>query len=39
VDVDASNVAMGCVLSQKDDANRDHPIYYASRQFILAKKN
>lgn len=37
--VDASNVALGCVLSQKDDKNLDHPIYYASRQLIAAEKN
>ena len=37
--VDASNVAMGCILSQKDKNNKDHPIYYASRQFIPAEKN
>jgi hypothetical protein len=37
--VDASNVALGCVLSQKDDKNFDHPIYFASRQLIAAEKN
>ena len=37
--MDASNVALGCVLSQKDDKNMDHPIYYASRQLIAAEKN
>ena len=29
--VDASNVAIGALLSQKDDKNFDHLIYYASR--------
>jgi hypothetical protein len=28
--VDASNVALGCVLSQKDDKKVDHPIYFAN---------
>jgi hypothetical protein len=37
--VDASNIALGCVLSQKDTRNLDHPIYFASRQLIAAEKN
>ena len=37
--VDASNVAIGAVLSQKDDKNFDHPIYYASRQLVVAERN
>ena len=37
--VDASNVAIGSVLSQKDDRNFDHPIYFASRQLIAAERN
>ena len=37
--VDASNVAIGAVLSQKDDKNFDHPIYYASRQLVAAERN
>jgi hypothetical protein len=37
--VDASNIALGCVLSQKDTKNLDHPIYFASRQLIAAEKN
>ncbi|MGI0075756.1 MAG: reverse transcriptase family protein [Nitrosotalea sp.] len=37
--VDASNVAIGAILSQKDDKNCDHPIYYASRQLVAAKRN
>ena len=36
---DASNVAIGAVLSQKDDKNFDHPIYYASRQLIGIERN
>ena len=37
--VDASNVAIGAVLSQKDDKNFDHPIYYASRQLVATERN
>jgi hypothetical protein len=37
--VDASNVAIGSVLSQKDAKGCDHPIYYASRQLIPAERN
>ena len=37
--VDASNVAIGAVLSQKDKKNFDHPIYYASRQLVAAERN
>ena len=37
--VDASNVAIGSVLSQNDDKGRDHPIYYASRQLVQVEKN
>jgi hypothetical protein len=37
--VDGSNIAMGCVLSLRDAKNLDHPIYFASRQLIVAKKN
>ena len=37
--VDASLIALGCVLSQKDSRNIDHPIYFASRQLIATKKN
>jgi hypothetical protein len=37
--VDASNIALGCVLSQKDDKHFDHPIYFASRQLIAVEKN
>jgi hypothetical protein len=37
--VDASNVAIGLVLSQKDDKGFDHPIYYSSRQLNSAERN
>ena len=37
--MDASNVAIGAVLSQKDDKNFDHPIYHASRQLVAAECN
>ena len=37
--MDASLIALGCVLNQKDERNTDHPIYFASRQLIVAKKN
>lgn len=37
--IDASNIALGCVLSQKYDNNLDHPIYFASRQLIATEKN
>ena len=37
--VDASNVAIGAVLSQKDEKNFDHPIYYASRQLVATERN
>lgn len=36
--VDASNLAIGRVLSQKDDKKHDHPIIFSSRQLIAAKK-
>jgi hypothetical protein len=37
--VDASNVAIGSILSQKDDSQHDQPIYFASRQLNAAEKN
>nr|PNR32308.1 hypothetical protein PHYPA_026434 [Physcomitrium patens] len=37
--VDAFNVAIGSVLSQKDDKGLDHPIYYTSRQLVGAECN
>ena len=37
--VDASNVAIGAVFSQKDEKNFDHPIYYASRQLVAVEQN
>ncbi|OAE24162.1 hypothetical protein AXG93_2752s1770 [Marchantia polymorpha subsp. ruderalis] len=36
---DASNIAVGCTLSQLDDEKHDHPIAYASRQMVQAEKN
>ena len=36
--VDASNVAIGSVLSQKDENGHDHPIYFASHQFVQAER-
>jgi hypothetical protein len=29
--VDISSVAIGAILSQKDDKGHDHPIYFVSR--------
>ena len=37
--VDASLITLGCVLSQKDTRNTEHPIYFASRQLIAVEKN
>ena len=37
--MDASNVAIGAILSQKDDTNIDHPIYHASWQLVAAEHN
>lgn len=37
--VDTLAFAIGVVLSQKDNAKKDHPIYYASRQLSIAEKN
>jgi hypothetical protein len=37
--VDASNFAIGSVLSQKDVKGHDRPIYFASRQLSAAEKN
>ena len=37
--MDASNVAIGVVLSQKDEKKFDHPIYYPSRQLVAAERN
>ncbi|XP_024362295.1 uncharacterized mitochondrial protein AtMg00860-like [Physcomitrium patens] len=37
--VDASNIVIGSILSQKDDNNRDHLIYFASRQLVMAERN
>ena len=32
-------MAIGSILSQKDDNGRDHPIYFASRQLNAAERN
>jgi hypothetical protein len=37
--VNASNVAIGVVLSQKDEKGHDHPIYFASWQLMQAERN
>ena len=37
--VDASNVAIGAVLNQKDEKGHDRPINFASRQLVQAKHN
>ncbi|KAL3681416.1 hypothetical protein R1sor_024372 [Riccia sorocarpa] len=37
--VDTSTTATGSVLSQLDENNKDHPIYYASRQLSKAERN
>jgi hypothetical protein len=37
--VDASNFAIGSVLSQKNSKGHDKPIYFASRQLSAAEKN
>jgi hypothetical protein len=37
--VDASNFAIGSVLSQKDIKGHDRPIYFTSRQLSVAEKN
>ena len=39
VSTDASSIAVGAVLSQKDDNGREHPIHYASRSLNSAEKN
>ena len=39
VHVDASNFAIGSVLSQKNDEGHDRPIYFSSRQLSGAEKN
>ena len=37
--VHASNVAIGSVLSQKDEKKHDHPIYFANLQLMQAERN
>ena len=39
VHIDASAYAIGCILSQPGEFNKDFPIAYASRQLIAAEKN
>lgn len=39
LDVDASQIALGAVLGQKDDNGDTHPIYYWSRQLGSAERN
>ena len=39
VHIDASNFAIGCVLTQLGEYNMDFPVSYASRQLNSAKKN
>jgi hypothetical protein len=37
--VDASNIAIGSILSQKDEDKHDNPIYFASCQLNTIEKN
>ncbi|MCO5577322.1 hypothetical protein L7F22_031150 [Adiantum nelumboides] len=39
VHIDASAYAIGCILAQPGEFNKDYPIAYASRQLIAAEKN
>ena len=39
VHIDASAYAIGCILAQPGEFNKDFPIAYASRQMIAAEKN
>ena len=39
VHVDASNLAIGAILAQSREGNRDFPICYASKQLNSAEKN
>ena len=39
VDVDVSKFCIGLILSQKDEEEKDHPLYYASRQLNPAERN
>ena len=36
---DASIIGVGAVLSQRDNQQREHPVYYASRALNLAERN
>ena len=39
VHIDASAYAIGCILAQPGEFNKDYPIAYASRQMIAAERN
>jgi len=39
VETDASDIALGAVLSQRDDENRLHPVAFHSRKFTSAEIN
>ena len=39
VDTDACNFAMGAVLSQRDEHDKEHPIAYMSKTFTGAQRN
>ena len=39
VHIDASAYAIGCILTQPGEFNKDSSIAYASRQLIAAEKN
>lgn len=39
VDCDASNTAVGAVLSQEDGDNAEHPVYFYSRLLTQAERN
>jgi hypothetical protein len=39
VETDASDFALGAILSQKDEEGRLHPIAFHSRKFQLAEIN
>ena len=39
VSTDASDVGLGCILSQRDDHGRDRPVCFASRAFSDSERN